>query len=140
MKHINKVTVGDSDQLAHVTKLAYKFAKEYCGSNPDLSSVDRVLKLCVETGVVLFTSQGFIAGIPINQFTNTGLTMVEFAWYSEDRSGLKLLREFEKASEDLGCTEIHMTTLKQNPLADKILGRLQYNAFQTTWIKQIGET
>lgn len=137
--HINRVEKGSVAQIRHVTKLAYKFADEYGGDNADLSSIDNLVKLCIDTGVVLFTDKGFIAGIPIHQFTNTGLTMIEFAWYSEDRSGTALLREFEKVSDELGCSEIHMTTLTQNPLADKILERFQYKAFQTTWVKPIGK-
>ena len=138
--HINKVEKGNAIQKSHVTELAHKFANEFANDNADFSGIENMVNLCIETGVVLFTDKGFIAGIPIHQFTNTGLTMIEFAWYAEDRSGLALLREFEKVSEELGCSEVHMTTLTQNPSADKLLERFEYKAFQTTWVKPIGKT
>ncbi len=138
MVHIESAVNGNEEHREHVLRLALEFAEAF-SNNADPSVVNDMVDLCLTSGVVLFTKNGFIAGTPVEHLCLFGRTMMELGWYAKDRSGLALLIEFEKVSKELGCKEINMTTLAKNPRADKILTRFGYTPFQVTWSKTIGE-
>ncbi len=138
MLHIETAVNGNAEHKEHVLRLALEFAEAY-SDNADPAVVNEMVDLCLTSGVVLFTRTGFIAGTPVEHLCLFGSAMMELGWYSTDRSGLALLREFENVSKEMGCKKIYMTTLAKNPMAEKILTRLGYNPFQVTWSKTIGE-
>lgn len=62
---------------------------------------------------------------------------VELAWWSEDRKGMHLLRQFEKWAKESGASEVRMTTLASLPRASKIMERVGYRSAEISWTKVI---
>lgn len=58
--------------------------------------------------------------------------LVETAWYSEGRDGLRLLAAFEDRGMNLGVDEVRMTTLEVNAGVEKVLTRRGYTRMETS--------
>lgn len=87
----------------------------------------------------LFQSErGFIAGMIVPTLCDPNWKMaVELAWWAEDGSGQRLLRDFEKWAADNGASEVRMTTLANLPAAEKIMKRRGYAPTETSWTKEV---
>lgn len=89
-------------------------------------------------GAVFVSDRGMIGGMMAPAYCAPGWIMaVELFWWSEDRSGLALLSEFEKWAQAGGASEVRMTTLHGLEAADKILSRKKYAPVETSYVKVI---
>lgn len=88
--------------------------------------------LVSEQGLVLRTSSGMIAGVFVSDPLRDWNVLVETAWYSEGRDGIKLLAEFERRAALAGVDEVRMTTLSVNSGVDAVLKRRGYSSMETS--------
>jgi len=87
----------------------------------------------MKNGCVIVSDGGAIGGIIGPAWSNPEWTYAcELFWWSEDGSGLKLLRAFEKWARDEGVNEVRVASMSVNPRAAKILDRMGYAALETT--------
>lgn len=96
------------------------------------ASVARLIQS--ESAVVFMTSGGFIAGEVCSTIINPMPVAVEHGWFASDRSGLRLLRAFEKWARSMGCEQIKMSSGISNG-AQSILSRLGYTPVEKAWVK-----
>ena len=85
-----------------------------------------------EHGIVLRTDTGAITGVHISDPVRDWEVLVETAWYSEGRDGIRLLNEFEGRARLLGVDEVRMTTLEVNQGVAQVLARRGYKPIETS--------
>lgn len=83
--------------------------------------------------VVLVSGRGFIAGTITQTVISPEPVAVELGWFSEDRSGLALLRAFEAWSADQGATLVKMSC--NGGAAQRILERAGYRMAEMAMVK-----
>lgn len=131
MTKVRNATLGDIDFLM---EKAIAFNNEHYDVPLDIDKLISHAEMMIESplGVVLVSDTGIIAGILSSDLIRDWTFLVETAWYSEGRDGLRLLRAFEDRGRLLGVDEIRMTTLEVNPDAAKLLVRRGYTAIETS--------
>lgn len=85
------------------------------------------------TGAVWRSERGFIAGEIVQTAINPAPVAVEHGWWSEDRSGLALLRVFEAWAEEQGASLVKLSC--NGGAAQQILERAGYRVAETAWVK-----
>lgn len=83
--------------------------------------------------MVLVSGRGFIAGTITQTVISPDPVAVELGWFSEDRSGLALLRAFESWSADQGATLVKMSC--NGGAAQRILDRAGYRMAEMAMVK-----
>lgn len=86
-----------------------------------------------ESGLVLVSDSGFISGEIGRTVINPDPVAWEHGWFAEDRSGLKLLDEFENWARGKGATLIKMSC--NGGPAQKILARRGYRPAEIQMVK-----
>ena len=84
-------------------------------------------------GAVWRSERGFIAGQITHTVISPDPVAVELGWYSEDRSGVRLLRAFEAWAHERGATLIKMSCA--GGAAQQLLERAGYRACETAMVK-----
>lgn len=98
----------------------------------------KAMEGCKAQGGLFRTEKGFMAGVIVPSAVDPDWKMaVELAWWSEDRKGMHLLRQFEKWAKESGASEVRMTTLASLPRASKIMERVGYRSAEISWTKVI---
>ena len=131
MTKVREACIEDIDFLM---EKAYAFNDRYYGIPLNRIGLFKYLEAMIEheSGVCLVTDSGGIVGV-IHQDPRWDWTvLVETAWYSEGRDGVRLLDAFEKRAMEIGCDEIRMTTLAVNSGVDRILERRGYKPIETS--------
>lgn len=85
------------------------------------------------TGAVWRSERGFIAGEIVQTVISSEPVAVELGWWSEDRSGLRLLRAFEGWAREQGATLIKLSA--NGGPAEKLLAANGYRPAETAWVK-----
>lgn len=81
----------------------------------------------MDQGCVLVTDGGAIGGVIGSAWSSPDWKYAcELFWWSEDGSGLRLLRGFEEWASEMGANEVRMTTLSHFPGAERALSRRGY--------------
>ena len=80
----------------------------------------------IEHGVCLRSDTGAIVGSLVDDPCRDWRLLVELAWYSEGRDGIRLLQAFENYGLEAGADEVRMTTLGSNSGVDKLLRKRGY--------------
>lgn len=83
--------------------------------------------------VVYVSDGGFIAGSLQPTIINPARVAMEHGWFARDRSGMRLLRAFERWAVDQGAVMVKMSTGAVGP----DLGRLGYTMTEQNWVKRI---
>ncbi len=83
--------------------------------------------------VVYVSDGGFIAGSLQPTIINPARVAMEHGWFARDRSGMRLLRSFERWAVDQGAVMVKMSTGAVGP----DLGRLGYTMTEQNWVKRI---
>lgn len=83
--------------------------------------------------VVYVSDGGFIAGSLQPTIINPARVAMEHGWFARDRSGMRLLRSFERWAVDQGAVMVKMSTGAAGP----DLGRLGYTMTEQNWVKSI---
>lgn len=83
--------------------------------------------------VVYVSDGGFIAGSMQPTIINPARVAMEHGWFARDRSGMRLLRAFERWAVDQGAVMVKMSTGAAGP----DLGRLGYSMTEQNWVKRI---
>lgn len=80
---------------------------------------------------VWVTDGGFLAAQLVRTTISPELVAVEHGWWAEDRSGLRLLRAYERWARERGATRIRLSTGINGP----DLSRLGYRPAEQAWVK-----
>mgnify|MGYP003650410356 CR=1 FL=1 len=88
-----------------------------------------------DTGAVLISDGGFIAGEVVRTIISPVPVAFEHGWFASDRSGLRLLSAFEAWAAEMGCQMIKMSTAANASGAGKILRRRGYAPAELAWVK-----
>lgn len=93
-----------------------------------LAVEDMLRRMMADPNAAVFcTPGGMIGGVLMPLYCSPRWTVAaELFWWSEDSSGLRLLRRFEDWGVERGAREIRMTTLAGLLDAGKILSRRGY--------------
>jgi len=128
---VRKCTIRDLDFLV---EKAYEFNSRHFDVPLCPAKLKSYLRGLIVSnyGVVLRTDTGAITGVLVSDPVRDWNVLVETAWYTRGRDGLKLLRAFEKKGKRWGVDEIRMTTLEANQQAGRILSRRGYKPIETS--------
>lgn len=83
--------------------------------------------------VVYVSEGGFIAGSLQPTIINPARVAMEHGWFARDRSGVRLLRAFERWAADQGAAMVSLSTGRAGP----DLGRLGYVMTEQNWVRTI---
>lgn len=122
------------DDMEFLIEKAQHFNDRYYGIPLNLDKLTQYLTglIVADQGVVLRTDTGAITGVHISDPCRDWEVLVETAWYSEGRDGLRLLAAFEERGMNLGVDEVRMTTLEVNAGVEKVLTRRGYTRMETS--------
>ena len=84
-------------------------------------------------GAVWVSDHGFIAAQLGRTIINPALIAEECGWFAEDRTGLRLLRTFERWADEHGATMKRVSC--NGGAAQRILERAGYRAAETAMVK-----
>lgn len=128
------------NDLGWLVSLANQFSTEYMGKPIDSTRTARTLSHLVYNGVALRSDSGAIVGMFMDDPYYPERHLVEMGWFATDRSGMPLLRAFEKEGIDQGVSSIRMTTLHTSPQAvQTLLQRRGYKALEHSWGLSLGD-
>lgn len=133
---IEVITAEDIDWLLNIS---YEFNEIYYDLPLNLKKARKsILDYLELPSVIGFKSKtGYIiGGIEDDPFRDY-VVLKEYVWFSKDKSGLELLKAFERHAIICGVNEIRMTTLSSNPTIGKIINRLGYEELETSHTKRI---
>lgn len=82
----------------------------------------------IAEGLTLLSDTGYISGLSVDDPVRNWTALVETAWYAEDGSGLRLLREFIRIGQKEFFDEVRMTTLRSTPA--RVLTLLERMGFE----------
>lgn len=105
----------------------------------DDGAMGDVLAMMIESpgAVVLMTDRGVIGGALNAAYCDPKWIMaVELFWWARG-DGLTLLSAFEEWAQEMGASEVRMTTLANLPRADAILRRRGYGQAEISYTKVI---
>lgn len=86
-------------------------------------------------GVVMVSPGGFIAGFLAETFISRDPVAYEAGWYASDRSGLALLKRFERWAASSGATMVKMSC--RGGYAQRILERSGYKVAEVQMVKAV---
>ncbi|WFG40930.1 hypothetical protein ParaMal1_00046 [Paracoccus phage ParMal1] len=131
---MTKVLDCTLDDMEFLIEKAQHFNDRYYGIPLNLDKLTQYLTglIAADQGVVLRTETGAITGVHISDPCRDWEVLVETAWYSEGRDGLRLLAAFEDRGMNLGVDEVRMTTLEVNAGVEKVLTRRGYTRMETS--------
>lgn len=132
---MTKVRNATLDDLDFLIEKAVKFNNDYYYVPLNIEKTLNHLTLLIEhlQGVVLVSDRGAITGIVYESPTHDWITLVETAWYSEGKDGLRLLQAFEDRGRLLGVDEVRLTTQAANNGVSKVLLRRGYKEQETSF-------
>lgn len=84
-------------------------------------------------GVVFLSDDGFLAGCIQQTVVNPSPVAMELGWLARDRSGMALLRAFERWGRGQGAVMVKMSTGAVGP----DLARIGYTMTEKTWVKRV---
>lgn len=113
---------------------AFAFNSKYYDVPLDIQRLEDYLWEAIHNpnGVVLRSEHSAIVGVVIDDPFRDWKVLVEIAWYSEGRDGLRLLDTFEDVGRCHAVNEIRMTTLEVNKGVEKVLARRGYKPIETS--------
>ena len=118
---IRPATLADMNDII---PLVHNFNDRYFGIPINTAKMIDMVAWIIEDGVGLLSDWGFIGGVFVNDLIRDWTILQELGWYSEDKSGIKLLDAFIKAGRDRGVDEVRVCTLEtSSPIAGRILQR-----------------
>lgn len=131
MTEVRDCTLAD---LSFLLEKAHAFNSRYYGIPLNPEKLEQYLTglIVAEQGVVLRTDTGAITGVNISDPCRDWEVLVETAWYSEGRDGLRLLAAFEQRGLEWGLDEVRMTTLEVNSGVERVLKRRGYSVMETS--------
>lgn len=124
-------------------RLTKEFAKKYHPVPLNSTKAKATITGLVNTGVVLVNDtpsgiDGFIAGVLYDDPFRDTTVLTEIGWYSEGKSGAKLLLAFIKAGRDKQADIVAMGTLESSPkIAEDVLTRVGFTKAESTWTRNL---
>lgn len=114
--------------------MAESFHAGYCDGQLDLIRAVDLIDHILDNGISFRSDNGFIGGVVMpHPFTGHSV-LVELAWWSQDKLGIKLLNTFIQAGKDIGVHEIRMSTMgTSSDTAAKIIQRKGFAVAETQY-------
>lgn len=124
----------ESKDMPDLMNIAESFYTGYCDGQLDFSLARELILNILVQGISFRSDNGFIGGIIMpHPFTGHSV-LVELAWWSQDKSGTKLLNKFIQAGKDEGVHEIRMSTMgTSSDTAAKIIQRKGFAVAETQY-------
>lgn len=127
------------DDISVVLPMAIKFNDEYFGIPLNLVKTAEVICYIIEEETAYVSPGGFIGGIVTEDLMRDWTVLQEVAWYSTDRSGLKLLDAFVLAGQWLDVDEVRVCHLEtSSPIVGKLLQRRGFALLETSYRLELG--
>ena len=121
-------TEADIDAILVMAEAFYSYSP-YKAVGFDRQSVRVLLGQIIQSGCVVMTDNGFIAGVLNPLFFAPHVKVAtELAWWAPDGGGEDLKQMFEGWAEDNGAHAVQMSTLN-NSFAAKLAERLTDNGY-----------
>ena len=122
------------DDVDRVLPIAIRFNDNYTDYPIIPEKARSVIELFITEHVAFCSETGFIGGIVQPDPMRDATFLIEMAWYSEDRTGIALLKRFTEEGVALGVDEVRMCTMDTSSrIADKILLRAGYSVTETSY-------
>jgi N-acetylglutamate synthase-like GNAT family acetyltransferase len=128
---IRKAELSD---MTNILRLIERFNDEYFGIPINTYKTIEMVSWIIEDGVGLLSERGFIGGVFVNDLIRDWTILQELGWYSEDKSGIKLLDAFIAAGKEAHVNEVRVCTLEtSSPIAGRILQRKGFAPLETSY-------
>ncbi|ANS06228.1 hypothetical protein HOR19_gp35 [Phage MedPE-SWcel-C56] len=128
---LRKVLCSELDWLYN---LAEQFNAAHYDYPLDKAKTRAILKELIRDGVCIRSESGAIVGTLLEDPFRQTTVLVELGWYTNDKSGIRLLKEFVSVGVKLNVDEIRMTLLESSPpAADRYLQRMGFSPFETSY-------
>ncbi len=115
-------------------KLIQTFNRRYYGIPINSKKTIDMVAWIIEDGVGFISEAGFIGGVFVLDLIRDWTILQECGWYSEDKSGIKLLDAFIKAGYEAQVNEIRVCTLEtSSAIAGRILQRKGFAPLETSY-------
>jgi len=122
------------EDMTNIIALIHTFNDKYFGIPVNLKKTMEMVAWIIEDGVGLLSDRGFIGGVYVNDLIRDWTILQELGWYSEDKSGIKLLDAFIQAGRDHGVDEVRVCTLEtSSAIAGRILQRKGFAPLETSY-------
>ncbi len=122
---IREATEADIPRLLGFARRFHEAAQQPFGF--DEASTEGFFRQVLAMGVVLISSDGFLAGFALPEITNRSHRVAhEILWWSERRDGQRLRRQFEQWAAAQGCCEVQFSHPEGERTVGKILTRAGY--------------
>ncbi len=128
---IRKAELSD---MTNILALIRTFNDEYFGIPINPVKTMNMVAWIIEDGVGFISDRGFIGGVVVEDLIRDWTVLQEFGWYSEDKSGIKLLDAFIEATHALKVDEVRVCVLEtSSPIAGRILQRKGFAPLETSY-------
>jgi len=125
--------------LGQIIPMAIKFNDEYVGIPLNLEKSVGVMLACIEDGEAFISDGGFIGGLYVEDLMRDWTILQEVAWYSTDKSGLKLLDALIDRGIEYGVDDIRVCHLAtSSPFVGKLLQRRGFAPVETSYRLETG--
>jgi len=128
---IRRATLED---IPAIIPLAIRFNDTYYRIPLNLEKAVYVITTIIEDGIGFVSEGGFIGGLSVEDLMRDWTVLQEVAWYSEDKTGMKLLEAFIEVGELIEVDEIRLSTLAtSSPIVGKLLERRGFAPFEQSY-------
>ena len=128
------IRIAELSDMTDIMKMIVKFNDKYFGIPVNPVKTMNMVAWIIEDGVGFLSERGFIGGVIVDDFIRNWTILQELGWYSEDRSGIKLLEAFIAAGKCLGVDEVRVCTLETSSvMAGRILQRKGFAPLETSY-------
>ncbi len=125
---------AELDDMTTIMELIQTFNRRYFGIPINSVKTMNMVAWIIEDGVGFISDHGFIGGVVVEDLIRDWIILQELGWYSEDKSGIKLLNAFIDAGKDLRVDEVRVCTLEtSSPIAGRILQRKGFAPLETSY-------
>ncbi len=120
--------------MSHIMELVHEFNDTYFGIPLNDEKAREMVHWIIADGVGFISERGFIGGVVVDDLIRDWIVLQELGWYSEDKSGIKLLNAFIDAGKELGVDEVRVCTLQtSSPIAGRVLQRKGFAPLETSY-------
>ncbi len=132
---------AELSDMKNIMKLIHEFNDKYFGIPVNDEKTREMVEWIIYDGVGFISERGFIGGVFVNDLIRDWTILQELGWYSEDKSGIKLLDAFIAAGRDAQVDEVRVCTLHtSSPIAGRILQRKGFAPLETSYRLKTGAT
>jgi len=120
--------------MGQIIPMAIKFNEDYFDIPLNLEKAVNIITMIIEDGEAFISDGGFIGALYVDDLVRDWTVLQEVAWYSTDKSGLKLLDALIKRGIEYGVDEVRVCHLAtSSPIVGKLLQRRGFAPLETSY-------